>query len=68
MLNRCVDTPFFSGSFVQKIVIFCFMNSFVQEKFQQSHGSCNVTSETPFSFKLFKTVILFRQSHLKNTF
>ena len=45
--------PFF-GRFVQKVIVSCFSESFVQKPTQQSDGSCNVTSDSQPLYKLFK--------------
>ena len=70
--GRChVNFPYmeplsFFGSFVQKVIESCFSDSFVQKTTQQSDGSCNVTSDSQFLYKLFrKTAPLFLQTHVK---
>ena len=42
------------GRFVQKVIVSCFSDSFVQKTTQESYGSCNVTSGSQFLFKFFK--------------
>ena len=36
----------FFGRFVQKVILSCFSDSFVQKTTQQSDDSCNVTSDS----------------------
>ena len=38
----------YSGRFVQKVIVSCFSDSFVQETAQQSDGSWNVTNDSQF--------------------
>ena len=52
-------TFFFFGRFVQKLKVSCFSASFVQKTTQQSDGSCNVTSDSQLSYKLFKKQALY---------
>ena len=55
--------------FVQKTLVPCFADPFVQETTQQWDGKCNVKSDLRLLYKLFKkTVFLFVQTHLKTTF
>ena len=62
-------TSFFFGTFVHKVIVSCFSDSFVQKMTQQSDGSCNVTSDSQFSFKIFrKRAFLFLQTHMKKNF
>ena len=49
----------FLGRFVQKLKVSCFSESFVQETTQQSDGSCNVTSDSQLSYKLYKKSLFF---------
>ena len=48
----------FFGRFVQKVILSCFSDSFVQKATQQkgasANGSCNVTSDSQFLYKIFK--------------
>ena len=54
--------PFFDR-FVQKVTVSCFSDSFVHKTTQQSDGSCNVTSDSLFLYKLLrKTASLFLQT------
>ena len=56
--------PFF-GRFVQKVIESCFSESFVQKTTQQSDGSCNVTSESEYLYKLFKKQPISFCKHIK---
>ena len=47
-------TSFFFGRFVQKVLVSWCSDSFVQKTTQQSDGSCDVTSNSQFFYKLFK--------------
>ena len=59
---------FFDWS-VQKVLVPCLSDPFVQETTQQSDGKCNFESDFRLSYKLLKkTVFLFVQTHLKTTF
>ena len=44
----------FFGRLVQKLIVSCFSDSFVQKTTQQSDGNCNVTNDSQFSYKLIK--------------
>ena len=44
----------FSGPFVQKVVVICFSDSFVQKTTQQWDGSCNATSGSLVLVKVFR--------------
>ena len=44
----------FFGGFVKKLIVSCFSDSIVQKTTQQSDGSCNVTSNSQFLYKLIK--------------
>ena len=41
----------FPGRFVQKVIVSCFPDSFVQTLTQQSDGSCNVTNDSQLLYK-----------------
>ena len=56
----------FFGRFVQKVIVSCFSDSFVQKTTQQSDGSCNVTSDSAFIQIIQKAASFFLQSHMKN--
>ena len=58
-----VKPLFFSGRFVQKIIVSCFSDSFDQKTTQQSDGSCNVTNDSQHVYKLFKQQCLFSGKH-----
>ena len=55
----------FSANVVQKIVILCFSDLFVQKTIQQSTGSCKVTSDSQVLCKVFKKQSLNLQTHEK---
>ena len=48
------DTLSFFARFVQKVVLSCFSDSFVQKTTQQADGSFNATSDSQLSNKLLK--------------
>ena len=54
----------FFGSFVQKVKVSCFSDSFVQKTTQQPDGSCNVTRDSQLLYKLFKKQPLSFCKHL----
>ena len=57
----------FSGGIVQKVIVSCFSDSFVQKTTQQSYDSCNVTIDSqPLDKKIQKTASLFLQTNMKN--
>ena len=45
--------------FVQKVIVSCFSDSFVQKTTQQSDGSCSFTSGFQFLYKLYKNSLFF---------
>ena len=49
-----METLSFFGRFVQKRIVSCFSDSFVQKTTQQSDSNCNVTSDSQLLYKLFK--------------
>ena len=58
----------FFGRFVQKLIISCFSDSFVQKTTQHSDGSCNLTIDSRVSEEIYsKNSFLFLQTHKKNT-
>ena len=65
----CVIFPYleplsFFGRFVQKVIVSCFSDSFVQKTTHQSDGSCNVTSNSQFLYKYSKNSLF----NFANTF
>ena len=54
----------FFGRFVQKIILSCFSDSFVQKLTQQSDGSCIVTSDSQFLYKLTKKQPFYFCTHI----
>ena len=49
-----MDPVSFLSKSVQKVVLSCSLEYFVQKTTQQSHGCCNVTCASQFLYKLFK--------------
>ena len=54
----------FFGRFVQKVIVCCFLDSFVQKTTQQSDDCCNVTSDSELLYKLFKKLSLYSYKHI----
>ena len=54
----------FFGRFVQKVIVSCLSDSFVQKTTQQSDGSCNVTSDSQLLHKFFKKQPLYVCKHI----
>ena len=56
----------FYGRFVQKVIVFCFSDSFVHKTAQQSDGSCTITNDSQFLYKNFRrTASSFLQTQIK---
>ena len=57
--------PFsFFGGFVQKVLGFCFSDSFDQKTTQNSDGSCNVTSDSQLLKRTFKKESFYLCNHI----
>ena len=60
----CMELFLFSLGSCKKVKVFCFSDSFVQKKTQQSDGSCIVTSDSQPRYKVFKKQSLYFCKHI----
>ena len=54
----------FFGRLVQKVIVSCFSDSFLEKTTQKSDSSCNVTSVSQILYKLIKKQSLYFCKHL----
>ena len=69
MIFPCFDHLSFYGETVNKVIVFCFSDSFDQKTTQQLDGSGNVTIEPQFLENIFENSLFFLfevSTHLKN--
>ena len=63
-----MEPLFFFSRFVQKVILSCFSESFVQKTTQQSKSSCTVTSESQVLYNFFSKISLFISEKNKKNF